>query len=65
MYSQWFRVILENCVLVSDNKIFLGLKQENNKMVKILEATLTKKDEELKEVRTELDRTQKSLRMMN
>ncbi|PON99332.1 hypothetical protein TorRG33x02_048750 [Trema orientale] len=65
MYSQWIRVVDQNRSLEGRNSALIQDKENSENKVQKLEALLAEKEAKLKEVSAELERTQKSLKMLN
>ena len=65
MYSQWIRVVDQNRSLEGRISALIQYKENSEIKVQKLETLLTEKEAKLKEVSVELERTQKSLKMLN
>ena len=65
MYTQWLKVRATNRALSSENQELRNLKNKAYGKVLQLEALIVEKDEKLKSVATELDKTKKMLRLLN
>ena len=65
MYSQWLKVCATNRALSDEIQKLHNLKVKVEDKVLQLEALLAEKDENLKFVAIELERTQKMLRLLN
>ena len=64
-YTQWLKVYATNHSLGSENQELRDLKNKAEGKVQQLEALVAKKDEKLKSVTIELERTQKVLHFLN
>ncbi|PON99959.1 hypothetical protein TorRG33x02_043770, partial [Trema orientale] len=65
IYSQWIRVVDQNRSLEGRISALIQYKENSEIKVQKLETLLTEKEAKLKEVSVELERTQKSLKMLN
>ena len=65
IYGQWLRVCDENHALISENAFLIDLKDKSEKKMQVLETLVTKKEDRIKELSFELERTQKNLKMLN
>ena len=58
-------VVDENCALVSENAFLIDFKDKSEEKVQVLERLVAKKKDRIKEIFSELERTQKNLKMLN
>ena len=65
MYAQWLRVVDENRALVSENTFLIDFKDKSKKKVQVLEMLVAEKDDRIKEIHADLERTYKNLKMLN
>ena len=60
IYSQWLRICNENHSLVSDKNVFLDFENKADKKVQV-----SFKEEKISDISSELERTQKNIKMLN
>ena len=65
MYTQWLRVCASNQALNSEIQVLCDLNTKAKGKIYKLKVLLVEKDENLKSIVTELEKTQKSLRLLN
>ena len=65
MYTQWQKVCTSNRALNGEFRVLWDLSTKIEGKIFELEVLLTEKDENLKSVTTELERTQKTITLLN
>ena len=58
-------VVDENCALVSQNAFLIDFKDKSEEKMQVLKRLVAKKKDRIKEIFSELERTQKNLKMLN
>ena len=65
IYIQWIKMCATNRALGSENQELCNLKNKEEGKVQQLDVVIVEEEEKLKFVATELERTQKALRLLN